>query len=101
MTDDTTLPGKLDSETRCQLRRFLRPLLDAAPDWPGLARTLAARGYTLGFRDGRLLVIDAMSGRPICTGSDLDRPLAALARRLGRPRLRATADGHSAALAAR
>ncbi|SFD71477.1 hypothetical protein [Roseivivax sediminis] len=99
MIFDQTLPAKLDSETRVQLVRFLRPLLDSAADWPGLVRSLAARGYGLGFRDGRLIVVDKMTGQALCTGRDIDRPLAALARRLGRPRLRATADGHSAALA--
>ncbi len=98
-TSKTPQFARLDCETRAQLSRFLRPLLDAATDWAGLAAALAARGYGVAFQAGRLVVIDTMSGRAICTGSDIDCPLASLANRLGRPRLKLAADGRSAALA--
>ena len=56
MSQSTSLPARRDTETRLQLGRVLRPLLDAATDWAGLSATLAARGYRIAFADGRLLV---------------------------------------------
>ena len=99
MTEDAALPGKLDCETRAQLSRALRPILDTATDWASLGTLLKARGYVIAFRRGRLLVVDTFTGQALCTGSDVDRPLASLARRFGRPRLRAAPDGITAAFA--
>ena len=98
MSQSTSLPARRDTETRLQLTRVLRPLLDAATDWSGLSSALAARGYRVAFTDGRLVLWDTMTDEPVCLGSDIDCPLSSLVPRLGRPRLRLGRDGRSAAL---
>ncbi|SDX91035.1 hypothetical protein [Citreimonas salinaria] len=91
------LPAPLDSETLMLLRAFLRPIVDAAESWNDLACRLAERGYGLGFREGRLVVLNE-SGLPICTGRCLGMPLRLLARRLGRASISAGRDGRSGVL---
>ncbi|MGR3496476.1 hypothetical protein [Citreimonas sp.] len=91
------LPEPLDSETLALLRAFLRPIVDAAGSWNDLALRLAARGYGMGFRDGRLVILDD-AGLPVCTGACLGVPLRLLAGRLGRATIRADRDGRSGVL---
>ncbi|ETX13775.1 hypothetical protein OCH239_06815 [Roseivivax halodurans JCM 10272] len=98
MSQSPTLPARRETETRLQLARVLRPLLDAATDWTGLASALAARGYCVSFADGRLMLWDTVADAPVCLGSDIECPLSSLVPRLGRPRLRLGRDGRSAAL---
>lgn len=93
-----TLPARMDCETAALIRGFLRPIFDHAQSWADLAARLAARGYALGFLEGRLVVLSREDGRALCTGRDLGAPLAELARRLGRPQLRTGRDGRSGRL---
>lgn len=88
------LPAPLESETLALLRLFLAPIFERATDWDDLIAQLGARGFSLGFCTGRLVVIDD-HGRAICTGRCLGVPLAELATRLGRPHIRADRTGRS------
>ncbi|EIE51819.1 hypothetical protein C357_06704 [Citreicella sp. 357] len=88
----------LDSETATMLRIVLRPIIDGATDWSGLTGDLDRKGYRLGFRDGRMLIVDDYSGEAISTGSAIGAPLSALSQRIGRPPLRMSGDGRSAVL---
>ena len=93
------LPGRLDCETAALVRGFLRPIFEQARSWSDLTARLAARGYDLEFRDGRLVVLIHEDHRPLCTGRDLGEPLAELAARLGRPQLKLGRDGRRGWLA--
>lgn len=94
----TQLHRPLDSETAAMLRIVLRPIIDDATDWPSLSGGLDRKGYHLGFRDGRMLIVDDYSGEAISTGDAIGVPLRALAQRIGRPPLRMASDGRSAVL---
>lgn len=96
---DDVLPPPLDCETLALLRSFLTPLLEAAGSWGDLVERLAAKGYGVAFRDGHLVVINAETDMPICTGTMLGVPLRTLAARLGRPCVKSHRDGHSGNLA--
>mgnify|MGYP005990313941 CR=1 FL=1 len=93
-TADAHLPAPLESETEALLRQFLSPIFDAATSWADLSGRLLTRGYVLEFRKGRMVLLNADSGRPVCTGRTMGAPLAQLAGRLGRPAIRASLDGH-------
>lgn len=93
------LPAPLDCETALLLRSFLTPLLEGATSWRGLADALADKGYGLGFREGHLVIHNADSGEPICTGNTLGVPLKVLAKRLGRPAVRVHQGGATGDLA--
>lgn len=86
--DDPELPPPLDSESTALLRGFLTPILESAVSWTNLRDTLAAKGFDMAFRSGRLVLIDANSQTPVCTGQMLGVPLRVLASRLGRPVIR-------------
>ncbi len=86
------LPAPLESETLALLRAFLCPILEQARSWDALCRDLAAHGYTIGFRTGRLVLINE-NGNAVCTGRCLGVPMAALSARLGRPHVRADRSG--------
>lgn len=94
-SDGSALPAPLDCETAALLRSFLTPLLEEAESWPSLADALAAKGFALGFLEGHLVISRADTGAPLCTGRALGVPLSDLSRRLGRPAIRAHADGHT------
>ncbi|ETX27631.1 hypothetical protein [Roseivivax isoporae] len=96
---DAGLPHPLDHESRALLVRCLAPILSAASDWAGLSARLAAKGYRLHFRAGRLVIVDTMSEQPVCTGADIGVPMQTLVGRLGRPVIRAGRDGTSGSLA--
>lgn len=89
----------IDSETACLLRSFMVPAINSARDWGDLHKRLERKGFAIAFRDGRLVFKSIDNGREICTGSFLGTPLKALASRLGRPSVRAHADGHTGSLA--
>lgn len=91
------LPAPLDCETNALLRLFLAPILETAPDWAGLAKALAAKGYDLCFREGHLVILNDL-GEALCTGSDIGVPMARIAARIGRPCVLAHRDGHSGTL---
>ena len=91
------LPAPIDSETEMLLRTVLLPHFEHATSWADLCRRLAAKGYKITFRVGHLVLADE-TGRLICTGAMIGSPLARLANRLGRPKLRSACDGSSATL---
>ena len=93
-------PNGLDSETACLLRSFMVPAINAAHDWAELTAKLRTMGYDLSFRDGRLIFKRIEDGQEVCTGEFLGTPLRSLVRKLGRPCVRAHADGHTGSLMA-
>ena len=95
---ESHLPRPLDSETTALLRGFLTPILEAAASWTDLRDRLACKGYGLEFRSGRMVILDAASEEPVCTGQHLGVPLRALATRLGRPTVKLCLGGASAVL---
>ena len=86
------LPEPLDCETRALLHMALAPILEGASCWSDLAGALAKRGYELGFAMGHL-VIRQGDGAPLCTGRAIGFPLCELAKRFGRPTVRADRGG--------
>lgn len=93
------LPTRLDCETAALIRGFLRPIFEKALSWSDLCTRLAARGYDIEFRDGRLVIMARESNRPVCTGRDIGEPLSELSIRLGRPQLKLGRDGRKGWLA--
>lgn len=91
------LPIAPDSETLALLRAFLGPILEQAVSWTDLRDSLAAKGYGLAFRSGRLVILNT-GGTPVCTGQMLGTPLRLLSSRLGRPVLTLEPGGTSATL---
>jgi hypothetical protein len=91
------MPGPLDSETAMLLRTVLLPHFERATSWGDLCARLASKGYEITFRNGHLVLADE-AGKPVCTGSMIGSPLARLAERLGRPKLRTDCAGVSATL---
>ena len=91
------MPTPLDSETAMLLRTVLLPHFEHATSWGDLCRRLASKGYEITFRFGHLVLADER-GNPICTGAMIGSPLARLADRLGRPKLRSACDGSTATL---
>ena len=69
-----------------------------AKSWTDLSRALAAKGFQIAFRDGRLLLLNSDTGLPICTGRAVGYPLKTLSQRLGRPCIRVSPDGHAGRL---
>lgn len=92
------LPGPLDSEALALLRLFLSPILEGARSWQNLTEQLACKGFGVTFRLGHMVILND-SGEGLCTGRDLGVPLAGLAKRLGRPRVRAHHTGKAGELA--
>lgn len=93
----SAIPAPIDSETQALLRLFLAPILETASNWRELSDRLGSKGYGLGFRQGRLVILNDQ-GHAICTGRGLGVPLAAIAKRIGRPNIRAQTDGVSGIL---
>lgn len=91
------MPMPLDSETAMLLRTVLLPHFERATSWGDLCARLASKGYEITFRNGHLVLADD-TGKPVCTGSMIGSPLARLAERLGRPKLRTDCSGASATL---
>lgn len=91
------LPAPMDCETQALLRLFLSPILETASNWRELSDRLEKKGYGLSFRQGRLVILNDQ-GDAICTGRGLGVPLVAIAERIGRPSIRAQADGTSGEL---
>ncbi len=87
-----TLPSPLDSETVMLLRTFLLRHFEQAQSWDDLRKRMRKKGYEIAFRAGHLVLINEQ-GDAICTGSMLGSPLAKLAQRLGRPKLRVDQNG--------
>lgn len=94
----TSLPAPIDSETRVLLSSFLTPILEQADNWRDLRNRLAAKGYDISFRAGRMVVTNTESGNAVCTGRSIGMPLRALATRIGRPNIKAHSDGVSGEL---
>lgn len=94
------LPRPLDSEALSLLRLFLTPVLERARSWYELSDRLRAKGFAVTFRQGRFVIVNEL-GEALCTGSDLGVPLARLAKRLGRPCVRADRTGKAGELAPR
>lgn len=94
----SALPGPLDSETLALLRGFLSPILETAPSWDALQTRLMEKGYGIAFCEGHLVIANAETGKPICTGRSLGVPLKQISERIGRPCVRAHSDGHTGAL---
>ena len=82
----------IDCETAALLRAWLCPLLATADSWPGLVRTLDAKGYGLAIREGRLVLTRTDTGRRYCSARFLGTSLRELSARLGRPCVRARTD---------
>ena len=95
--DTSGLPAPLDCETLTLLRSFIAPILETADSWARLSEQLAQKGYGLTFREGHLVILNE-SGQALCTGRCLGVPLRDIANRIGRPCIRATADGQSGEL---
>ncbi|SPF79644.1 hypothetical protein [Pseudoprimorskyibacter insulae] len=95
-----SLPAPLDIETQVLLRTFLVPVIENATSWPDLRKALAAKGYSIGFRHGRLVLVSSDTGQPVCTGKGLGVPLRDLAQRLGRPIVTMNPGGLTAELRA-
>ncbi|KUF09479.1 hypothetical protein [Pseudoponticoccus marisrubri] len=74
----------VDCETMSLLRIFLAPILETARDWDEIVIRFRQKGYGIGLRRGRLVILNE-AGRPLCFGSSLGVPLAALMARLGPP----------------
>lgn len=91
------LPAPRDCETLVLLRAFLRPILETAASWQDILVRLSEKGYGLAFREGHLVILDE-AGQGLCTGSSLGIPLREIAARIGRPAVRASADGHAGEL---
>ncbi len=91
------LPGPLECETLVLLRRFIAPILENAASWDDIAASLAEKGYGLTFRAGHLVIMNDQ-GMGLCTGRDLGVPLREISNRIGRPSIRAHADGQSGEL---
>ena len=89
------LPAPIDSETRVLLYSFLSPILETAESWSDLRAKLAAKGYDVTFRAGRMVLTRADSGVAVCTGRAMGTPLRSLAARIGRPCIKVNADGVS------
>ncbi len=81
----TAGPARFDSETAALLRAILRPVFDGAADWAALMAGLRDKGYRLCMREGRLSVVDAISGVRICGLRFLGYHMTDLVRRMGRP----------------
>ncbi|KMK65690.1 hypothetical protein [Puniceibacterium sp. IMCC21224] len=94
-----SLPAPLDCETQALLRAFLTPIMEKARSWSDLSTLLRIKGYGIAFREGHLVLINADTGTPLCTGATLGVPLRTLAARLGRPCVVAHRDGISGHLA--
>ncbi|SHH54051.1 hypothetical protein SAMN05443551_2357 [Marivita hallyeonensis] len=91
------MPAPLDSETAMLLRTVLLPHFECAQSWGDLCRRLKTKGFEITFRHGHLVLADE-TGKPVCTGAMIGSPLARLALRLGRPKLRSDCSGASATL---
>ena len=92
--NDTGFLSSLDCESQAVLRLVLVPILETAPDWRTLSQGIRSKGYDLGFRDGRLVILSE-TGETICTGRSLGVPLRSIAQRIGRPCIRADRTGRA------
>ncbi len=88
----------IDSETACLLRSFMVPTINSAQDWADLHTRLQRKGFSVAFRDGRLVFKSLDNGKEVCTGQFLGTPLKELVKKLGRPCVRAHANGHTGTL---
>lgn len=93
-----SLPRPLDSETRALLCGFLTPILEQAQSWAELESRLLDKGFSIGFCTGRLVISNATSGEPLCTGQSLGVPLRELSARMGRPVVKVAKDGQTGRL---
>lgn len=91
------LPTPLDSETAMLLRTVLLPHFECAQSWGDLCNRLQSKGYEITFRQGHLVLTNE-AGKAVCTGAMIGSPLAKLADRLGRPKLRSDCSGARASL---
>ena len=98
VADGSNARNSMDSETACLLRSMMVPTIQAARDWADLTRALERKGFALSFRDGRLIFRRLEDDREVCTGGFLGTPLRDLVKKLGRPCVRAHADGHTGSL---
>ena len=86
----------VDCETAMWLRAILAPIFRSARNWPELSRALHDKGYDLIFHEARLVMVDRLTGRHICTTRFLGAALADLSMRLGKPNVvtDGATDGH-------
>ena len=80
--------ANLDHEKAILLRSIVLPILDGAETWTALKDALEDEGFGVVIHSGRLMLTDRSSGRRICTGRFLGKPLTALVARLGKPHVR-------------
>jgi len=80
-----------DFETGILLRSLVLPAFETAQTWRELAEALDSLGFGLAIHRGRLTLTDCSNGTYLCTGRYLGKPLAEMARRLGKPVIRANA----------
>lgn len=85
--------NRLDCETGVLLRCALQSEFQQATSWSNLRRRLEAKGFDLGFYDGRLVLICRDSGERICSCKFVGYPLAQLTARFGRVRAKAPTGG--------
>lgn len=85
--------NRLDCETGVLLRCALQSEFQHATSWANLRRRLEAKGFDLGFYDGRLVLICHDSGERVCSCKFVGFPLAKLTERFGRVRAKAPLGG--------
>ena len=81
-----------DFETGILLRSLVLPAFETAQSWRDLAEALDSLGFGLAIHHGRLTLTDCSNGTYLCTGRYLGKPLAEMARRLGKPVIRASVN---------
>lgn len=93
------LPVPPESETLALLRGFLAPILETASSWEDLHNQLVAKDYGIAFRQGHLVILNGHTSEAICTGAMLGTPLREIARRIGKPAVKAHVGGRTGDLA--
>ena len=84
-----TTETALDAESAVSLSCHLNQVFERAQSWDGLVRGLAELGFVLRFEEGRLVLVNTATGRALCTCGSLGQAFSGLARRLGKPKVRA------------
>lgn len=80
--------NRLDCETGALMRASLAPLFEAAESWDGLRSMLRARALDFEFEKGRLVLVAQDSRAKVCSCRFLGFPMASLAARFGKLRVR-------------
>ena len=96
MSNQQAVGATFDCETAALLRAVMLPLFETSTSWAALIDRLSRRGYRLGFRQGRLCVLNTTDGARICGLRFLGLTLRDLVARLGRPFVVAHLGGDAA-----